>query len=122
MQARKIANKELIDSMREFLIIHAPGAANAVTIEAIRQCFNLPTRRDVEHVIEILRMDGLRVCSSCRKPCGVFVAVTPDEVRDYVRQLNSRKVKLQRTINAVLGRQHACVKPDAVALMMEMAV
>lgn len=106
----KVTSKIEIDSM-EFrhrllneLTSHV-GAANAIGMPALYQAvFERPwddrindTRR-IRKLVQIMRMEGVPICSVSTKPGGYYLAAAGSELADYTRRYEGRALRILKTI------------------------
>src|SRR4030042_4005918 len=69
------------------------GKTRAITGKELAQILGEPNDRMIRKEIRELIADGHPIASSTEKPCGYFMAETPEEVDQYLKQLKSRLVK-----------------------------
>lgn len=72
------------------------GAAFAITGAELAKILGC-TPREITRSIESLRRRGVPVCASCREPRGYYLASDPEELRDYLRILDSRLREIRST-------------------------
>lgn len=72
------------------------GAAHAITGAELARILGC-TPREITRSIESLRRRGVPVCASCREPRGYYLASDPEELRDYLRILDSRLREIRST-------------------------
>jgi uncharacterized protein involved in exopolysaccharide biosynthesis len=69
------------------------GKARAITGKDLAQVMGEPNDRLIRKEIRDLIADGFPIASSTEKPYGYFMAETPQEAAQYLRQLKSRLVE-----------------------------
>ena len=69
------------------------GKARAITGKDLAMIMGEPDDRPIRKEIRELIAEGYPIASSTEKPCGYFMAETPEEVDQYLKQLKSRLVK-----------------------------
>lgn len=82
-------HKEIHETLRAYLTLHAQGPGQAIPINAICEKFNW-NRRRVEMATEVIRALGYPLCSSCNGRKGLFMARTFSEAKPWLEQINSR--------------------------------
>jgi len=69
------------------------GKARAITGKELAQLLGEPDDRLIRREIRELIADGYPIASSTEKPYGYFMADTPEEAAQYLKQLKSRLVE-----------------------------
>jgi predicted DNA-binding transcriptional regulator YafY len=81
-----------ISDLLAILQIHR-GKAGAITGKELAQVMGEQNDRLIRKEIRDLIADGFPIASSTEKPYGYFMAETPQEVEQYLKQLKGRLVE-----------------------------
>ena len=84
----------------EILKCHV-GKENAISDGALAGLSMVSERVVIDLADEITRSTGVCVCASCGARSGRYLARDQDEIRDYLRVLRSRALKIFRRYAAV---------------------
>lgn len=75
--------------MFDFLLKNCVGPKNAFPIERIAGALGV-SRRQIESASELIRNDGVALCSSTTEPFGIFIAERYEDAIPWIRQIDSR--------------------------------